>query len=104
MRQGFEFFPVERRQRDGVCTKVRSRLEDLAALEQILMSLAPERLQVRCLEMIFHVCQVVELVCAREMPRPADVPRGPKAFPICGVPLPLMGTTYQLLGRGKDSS
>ena len=92
MRQGFDFFPVERRDRDGVCTKVRPRLEDLAALEQILMSLAPERLQ------------VVELVCAREMPQPADVPRGPKAFPICGVPLPFLGTTYQLLGRSKIHS
>lgn len=42
---------------------------------------------------------MVELVCAREMPRPADVPRGPTAFSICGVQLPFLGTTYQLQGQ-----
>ena len=42
---------------------------------------------------------MVELVCAREMPRPADVPRGPTAFSICGVQLPFIGTTYQLQGQ-----
>ena len=82
----FHFYPVERRRRDGPCVKVGAAITDTSSLDVLLLALPPDQLQ------------VVELVCAREMPRPADVPRGPTAFSICGVQLPFLGTTYQLQG------
>ncbi|CAK9092542.1 Bifunctional cytochrome P450/NADPH--P450 reductase 2 (CYP102A3) (Fatty acid hydroxylase CypB) (Flavocytochrome P450 102A3) [Includes: Cytochrome P450 102A3 [Durusdinium trenchii] len=81
---GFHLYPVERRTLDGPCIKLGASLADASGLENHLLALTPDRLQ------------VVELVCAREMPRPADVPRGPAAFPICGIQLPFIGTTYKL--------
>ncbi|CAL1146957.1 unnamed protein product [Cladocopium goreaui] len=83
--QDFNFYPVERRSRDGPCVKIGAQIEDTGAFDLLLLALTPDQLQ------------VIELVCAREMPRPADVPRGPAAFPICGVQLPFIGTTYKLL-------
>ncbi|CAE7451841.1 CYP102A5 [Symbiodinium natans] len=81
----FGFFPVEQRA-DGACVKLRDRLTEMSRLDLLLSALPPDQLQ------------VLQLVFAREAPCPTEVPEGPKAFPMCGVCLPILGTSYQYKG------
>ncbi|CAJ1345293.1 unnamed protein product [Effrenium voratum] len=82
----FSFYPVERETVDGACLKLGEELKEIGCLELLLATLPPDHLR------------VIQLVFAREVPRPADVPSGPTAFPICGTCLPILGTTYQSKG------
>ena len=79
----FGFYPVQRKTVDGVCVKLGDRLLEVGSLDLLLSALQPEHLQ------------VIQLIFAREAPFPSDVPEGPKAFPTCGICLPVMGTSYQ---------
>lgn len=79
----FGFYPVQRKTVDGVCVKLGDRLLEVGSLDLLLSALQPEHLQ------------VIQLIFAREAPFPSDVPEGPKAFPMCGICLPVMGTSYQ---------
>lgn len=82
----FRFYPVERKTVDGACVKLGEALREISSLDLLLVALPSDHLQ------------VIELVFAPEAPCPADVPQGPKAFPMCGICLPLLGTSYQYKG------
>ena len=79
----FGFYPVQRKTADGACVKLGDRLLEVGSLDLLLSALPPEHLQ------------VIQLIFAKGPPSPAEVPEGPKAFPMCGVCLPVLGTGYQ---------
>lgn len=82
----FMFYPVERKTRDGACVKLGEQIREIGSLDLLLLALPPDHLQ------------VIQLVFAQEAPQPAEVPQGPKAFPVCGICWPLVGTSYQHKG------
>jgi len=84
--QDFNFYPVERKTVDGACVKLGPQLKEIGCLDLLLVALPPDHLQ------------VVQLIFAPEVPQPAEVPQGPKAFNVCGMCLPLVGTSHQFKG------
>lgn len=84
--QDFNFYPVERKTVDGACVKVGPQLQEIGCFDLMLVALPPDHLQ------------VVQLIFAPEAPQPAEVPQGPQAFKVCGMCLPLVGTSHQFKG------
>jgi len=84
--QDFNFYPVERKTVDGACVKLGPQLKEIGCLDLLLVALPPDHLQ------------VVQLIFAPGVPQPAEVPQGPKAFNVCGMCLPLVGTSHQFKG------
>lgn len=87
-----QLYPVQRQGSSndgGKCKALGDKLTEVSCLEQLLISLPPERLQ------------IVELVCTRcnaAPPPPPMVPDAATPYPSPGVALPFLGTMYFLFG------
>jgi hypothetical protein len=58
LRQDFNFYPVERRSRDGPCVKIGAQIEDTGAFDLLLLALTPDQLQVRMPRFAFWILLV----------------------------------------------